>query len=561
MVKTKERENPMKQKRIHPLLLSVLLALLTLCLPVCAREIRVPGGEVTDAASLLAALGGDDAAWINGAGEICLRADLLAEAPIIIKDGNYTVNGAGGRLVRTDSARPLLIISSGATLSLGQDNNRDQAETIILEGGDAGSAPVIELTGGTLNIYAGALLTGGQSDADGGMLALRDGKLRMEGGVIEHCAANRGGALAIFGGEAELAGGQIRMCTAQSDGGGVYLEAGKLTLSGLYVGAEPVVDAISSSVTVDETHGCTANRGGGLFLAGGDCVIYAGGAASCTAQNGGGVWIEQGASLYMVGGAIYANSAAQNGGGLMVCGQLAIGAGELSTNKAQNGGGLYISSTGTAAMQGGNLVSNEVTGLGGGLFNEGSFQIADGNLNYNKAQTGGGIYNLGWCAIAGGSVGYNKIAYAFGACALNLGTLELSYDCFVGGDNDIAVALDAYGIEHPAVLDGRFETTTTVARLLPVVQNADGTLSADYTKGRQLMTVKDGNALPLSDYPHLFQVPDDATGGAWSVSKSGQLAHAPLSWTFFLTVGILLAAVVAFLFFTLRGTGRKTERR
>lgn len=552
MVKTKEREIPMKQKRIHPLLLSVLLALLTLCLPIYAREISVPGGEVTDAASLLAALGGDDAAWINGAGELCLRADLLAEAPIIIKDGNYTINGAGSRLGRTDSTRPLLILESGATLSLGQDNNRDQAETILLEGGDPGSAPVIELTGGTLNIYAGALLTGGRSDADGGMLALRDGKLRMEGGVIEYCAANRGGALAIFGGEAELAGGRIRMCEAQSDGGGVYLEAGKLTLSGLYVGAEPVVDAISSDVTVDETQGCTANRGGGLFLAGGDCVVYAGGAASCTAENGGGVWIEPGASMYMVGGAIYANSATRNGGGLMVGGQLAIGAGELSTNRAENGGGLYILSGGTAVMQNGNLVSNEVTGLGGGVYNEGCFQIADGNLNYNRSQTGGGIYNLGWCAISGGSVGYNKTVYAFGACTLNLGTLELSYDCYVGGDNDIAVVRTASGEEHPAILDGKFETTTTVARLLPVVQNDDGGFSADYSKGRQLMVVKEGNEIPLSDYPHLFKVPDDATGGAWVVSKAGQLATAPLSWTFWLSAGILLAVAAAFLFFTLR---------
>jgi len=507
-----------------------------------AAEKQAPGGEVTDAQSFVDALGGDSCAWIDGDGEICLRSDVYVEDSIIIKDGNFTLNGASCRLRTGNDQGALFVLQEGAQLNLGSDNNRDAEETLVLEGYTR-SQPMFSVEGGQLNIYAGLLIQGNFAQ-NGGGIALSAGTVNMAGGVFEECSANYGGGVYVSGGTFNFTGGQIRRCTAQKSGGGIFQAGGTVNLEGGTVGSQLVKSAYDSEVTLTEEDGCRAEEtGGGMAAWGGTLQFSAGSIAACSAADGGGLYVglpeafagdpgyEELKALF-VSGSIYACSAEKQGGSLFARDDVGILYGELLHGSAVDGGNLYIGENAAVVLQGGSIYNGNASGFGGGVYNAGTFQMLEGSVNYNDSgMPGAGITNTGTFFYSGGSIGYNDSAFAFGHCLLNLGRTEFSADCYVGGDNDLALVIDdGAGNAHPIIMDGEVSCTTTIARLVPVSATADGGFVPNYLEGASLLTTVEGNALSAAEYVGLYAVLDDETGGAWVLDQDGTLMPKPLGW-------------------------------
>lgn len=540
----------MKRNNFY-ILIALIAALIALSLPVSAKEATGEGGEVFDADSFLAAIGGEDAGRINDAGEVCLKSDVVLSAEVVIKGGDITVNGASCMFIRGFDGGSLFILDGG-TLTLGNPKNTDKPETLIFDGnGRVGRA--FEVKAGTLSLYSGSLVEGFVADGEnGGALFVSGGEANIYGGIISSCSAANGGGASLSGGKLVMSGGQIKLCGAKEAGGGVYIGGGAFEFIGGTVGGEIQHDDYSTEASVMSDDGCAAINGGGIYVeSGGDSFINGGIVAANKAAAGGGLYIKAGASMLLASGAVSYNNA-ENGGGLYNEGDALGGYIELSYNVAsENGGGLYNS--GSYSMKGGLINTNE-SKRGAGVYNNGgSFEISEGSVNYNTASIfGGGAYNPEGATlrIAGGSFGYNKLTddKTLGTDIYSVGELLLENAVFIGGDGDLALGRKADGSPATATLVPPFTCTTTIARLSPVMYDgASDSLICDYQK-RSALTVGEGS---VSDYDHLFKVISDPTGGEWAVINGG-IAPKPLGVWFYVAAAAALLAVTAGIVFAVK---------
>lgn len=260
-------------------------------------------------------------------------------------------------------------VKSGNTLTL---------ENLTLKGGIAEMSDMDGSGGGVYVETSGKLImtdssitdceaigdTGTQKYGEGGGV-YNKGTVKMTGGEIKNNKARNGGGInnkgtliltnatltgntATFIGGAlcmssdssgEMTGGKIinNECSGSSDGGGVYIHAGTFTLNS------------------------------GAFIEGN------------TAYYGGGAYVGQNGTLIINGGSIKLNKAQSRGGGVYVSGNstkrgtLRMIQGDISDNGAGWNGTSY-------------------TGKGGGVYNNGIFEMTGGEIKGNKAATGGGVY-------------------------------------------------------------------------------------------------------------------------------------------------------------------------
>ena len=127
----------------------------------------------------------------------------------------------------------------------------------------------------------------------------------------------------------------------------------------------------------------------------------------CSGTGGGGVYIHAGTFTLNSGASIESNTAPgyNYGGGAYVNqnGTLIINGGSIKSNTAQQGGGVYVSGNSTKRatlrMIQGDISDNgagwngtSYTGEGGGVYNNGIFEMTGGEIKGNKAATGGGVY-------------------------------------------------------------------------------------------------------------------------------------------------------------------------
>jgi len=130
--------------------------------------------------------------------------------------------------------------------------------------------------------------------------------------------------------------------------------------------------------------------------------------------NGGGVY-----NMYMFTmekGKISDNTAEKFGGGVYNEGDFTLKGGEISDNKANEGGGVYIHSvfdwgsgeliagSSVFTMENGNISDNIAEKFGGGVYNEDTFVMNNGEISRNGAENGGGVYNNATLTITGGSI-------------------------------------------------------------------------------------------------------------------------------------------------------------
>jgi hypothetical protein len=371
----------------------------------------------------------------NATYSIEVTADESVEPQALSYPGrdNITVrlSGSGGeKIISLAGDRPLLTISSGATLIL--DNG------ITLRGQSSNTSSLVYVTGGTLIMNEGVKITG---NGGGGVLAY--GTFSMAGGEI---SGNAGRGVE---GHLTMTGGKI----SGNAGGGVSATHGIFRMT----------DGEISG------NGNTVSNGGGVFVPPDGFFSMEGGKIyGNTASKGGGVYVTLNfiwngpflsrliGEFIMKGGEISGNTASAEGGGVYVYALLLEGkyqsaifemsGGKITGNRASaQGGGAHI--LGTFTMTDGEISGNSITtttspslSLGGGVcVVHGTFTISDGNISGNTAASGGGVmvWNNGNFEMTGGKIsGNNATANSGGGVYVaNSGKFKMVTGAEISGNN------------------------------------------------------------------------------------------------------------------------------
>ncbi len=206
-------------------------------------------------------------------------------------------------------------------------------------------------------------------------------------GSLEHCSAADGGAIYnAAGGTVDMSGGYIANCTASGNGGGIYTESTGSAASG-----KGAVNLHSDSSHPGIIDSCSANKGGGIYLAAGELDMSGGEIEKCSASNGGGI--------YAAGGTTLKLDEWMNSDNKLLRGSI-----EQCTATA-NGGGIYIETGATVTMHGGSIEYCTAVANGGGIYNGGTFTMTNTNtaastsdgaqpgvIDSCSARNGGGIF-------------------------------------------------------------------------------------------------------------------------------------------------------------------------
>ena len=284
-----------------------------------------------------------------------------------------------------------------------------------------GGGAIVLQSGATVNMLGGNIANNTCGGAGGGAIYVSaNSTLNMTSGkVAGNASPGNGGALYISEGTANLLGGEISGNTATVNGGAAYVNRGTLVLNGAALknnqseksNGGAIYGAGAKLIQIDkgEISGNKANNGAGIYATQnvvGDETLYShvvvnGGTISgnTAATNGGGIMlVGQGSVLDLKGGTITGNSA-KNGGGVLAqtSSTVNFAGGIITGNKASvGGGGMYISVNTKLNMTGGTITKNDSTNNGGGmLVQRGTATIKGGTISNNTATTAAGVYFAG----------------------------------------------------------------------------------------------------------------------------------------------------------------------
>ena len=253
------------------------------------------------------------------------------------------------------------------------------------------------LTLENLTLKGGIAKTSDMDGSGGGVYVETSGKLIMTGSSITDCEAIGDTGAQKYGegggvynkGTFEMTGGEIRNNKARN-GGGIdnngTLILTNATLTGntaTFIGSALCMSSDSSGEMTGGkiiSNTCSGTGDGGVYIHAGTFTLKSGASIeSNTADYGGGAYVSQNGTLIINGGSIKLNKAQSRGGGVYVSGNstkrgtLRMIQGDISDNGAGWNGTSY-------------------TGTGGGVYNNGVFEMTGGEIKDNKAETGGGVY-------------------------------------------------------------------------------------------------------------------------------------------------------------------------
>ena len=341
-------------------------------------------------------------------------------------DKDLTITGEGGAgILDANQLSPIFIVNYNKTFTL---------DHMTLKNGKKDAAP--QYTGatgcgvytyGTFNMQD-STITNCEAVGDGGgvYLATSSSTFIMKNSTITGCTATEnGGGVCVSGGIFKMQGSStITGCEAigntvnhkYGEGGGVY-NKGSFEMTGGEIknNKARVGGGIYNNGTLILTN-ATLTENTATFIGGALCMSSSDSSGKMTggkiinnecsgSSDGGGVYIHAG-TFTLNSGAFIEGNTAYYGGGAYVGqnGTLIINGGSIKLNKAQSrGGGVYVSGNstkrGTLRMIQGDISDNgagwdgtSYTGEGGGVYNNGVFEMTGGEIKDNKAQTGGGVY-------------------------------------------------------------------------------------------------------------------------------------------------------------------------
>jgi predicted outer membrane repeat protein len=288
--------------------------------------------------------------------------------------------------------------------------------------------------------------------------------------------------------------------TAFGKGGGIYADAGNVTLNGALVeGNNATQDGggvwadlnVSLNGFSEAGLNLALGRGGGVFSDDGVVRLNSGYVVGNTAGDGGGVW--SGADVVVAIGTVAGNTANGNGGGIYANGSVSLNGIIVEDNIAiqtyplnGNGGGIWA--TGDVAVTSGFVGRNNADHDGGGIYSldshvslatgatvEGNFAGNDGGGTWGRL-AGNGTSNLDG-SVRDNTANHNGggafLTYTFGAggdLRLSNSTLQNNFALNEGGgayvDGVAAVTVDHSRIlSNTAGLNGGGLSSHNVANL------------------------------------------------------------------------------------------------
>ncbi|MFP3043925.1 hypothetical protein LQZ19_19090 [Treponema primitia] len=336
-----------------------------------ATSSSLGGGGVYMESSTFTMTGG-----IIGGGD--LPSNALSGGGVYMVGGTFNLEGAGFITGNTATSYGGGVYQEGGNFnqsggSIGRSDSPGDGNTAQYGGG------VYVKGNGTFTLSAGSIsgntASDGSSQGEGGGVYVSMGTFNLEGDgfITGNTAVSLGGGVYTadtFSQSGGTIGGASGAGNTAQDGGGVYMAAGVVTMSG-------------GSISWNEA----TNTGGGVRMAGGTFTMSAGTIASNSADvNGGGVYMTIGGFTLQGNGSISST---------------------ISSNTADSGGGVYMNGSGTFTLKdGGSIVENTATGNyasqgGGGVYvNDGNLNMNGGSITGNNASgsgNGNGVF------LAGGS--------------------------------------------------------------------------------------------------------------------------------------------------------------
>jgi len=267
---------------------------------------------------------------------------------------------------------------------------------------------------GLLTVTGDTVIKNNRAEKNGGGILIIGDKavLTMTGGTITgNYGKNAGGVLVMSGANMKLSGGSISGNNANS-GGGVYISSRSfLTMNGGWVSG-------NSSV----------KNGGGFYLLASNAGFYGGTITGNSAESAAGIYVA-GAKVTVDGVTVSKNTAAKNGGAMMVTvGTVTSGgvktkhnaevnmlSGIFDSNCGINAGGCLVQATGAVFnLKGGKITNNTASSSGAGFYisTNGTFNMSGGEVSGNVATNNAGGINHNKCkaTYTGGIVANNKAA-------------------------------------------------------------------------------------------------------------------------------------------------------
>ncbi len=254
-------------------------------------------------------------------------------------------------------------------------------------------------------------ITGGQSSGNGGAINKTcAGDLTIDDCTFEtnSCTGN-GGAIYNKEGKLELYNTKIYESTAGADGGAVYADVGSTVV---------IFGTTKLGYSGSDQNKAESGRGGAVCLNEADLYMfgeakigqYTTSETTATSLNS--------ANIATLGGGIYCYKGSvnlgysQNGIATSLTGGIYY---NYATDNSLDGGGGIYNEEGTINIASGNISYNGSANFGGAIFNYGTCSISDGSILKNtSANGGGGIYNTDILNLSGGTINQNEATTAGG---------------------------------------------------------------------------------------------------------------------------------------------------
>ena len=269
----------------------------------------------------------------------------------------------------------------------------------------------------TDNVVAGNVVSGTESYGGGieiagtgvGQVIMRRNQFISNTALINPAAEpddfGYGGAIAVRNGQARLEDSSLISNTAATSGGGIYIGGG-------------LENCCNLTAEGNQIQANTAFLGGGVFIggdAGGCCQFSAGNTRiqGNTAEEGGGLY-NDGQAARIRGGLLISNTAALDGGGLLIApgGFISLTDSLAMANQAGgNGGGLLIGAGSFISLTNSAAVANRAVEDGGAIYNAGFISVTNSTVSANGADgMGGGIANFHVVDLVNATVSENDSA-------------------------------------------------------------------------------------------------------------------------------------------------------
>ncbi|HNT74232.1 MAG TPA: choice-of-anchor D domain-containing protein [Anaerolineae bacterium] len=282
--------------------------------------------------------------------------------------------------------------------------------------------------GGGLYIAQGNVMLGGtqvlsNAAGYGGGIYLSQGNATLAETQVFNNEANEGGGLFIAQGNVTLSDTQV-LSNAAGHGGGVYAGSSGITLtssggeissnSAITYGGGVYVVAGNVALTGTQISNNVSSQGGGVYVNAGLITLHSAHIAGNYATFGGGIHIA-GGNVALNDTQLVSNTATSGGGGVSLRGSgttLSANNGNINYNSATQGGGLYVLQ-GHATVQGTQILGNKVFDGGGGvdiLYGDATLNAVQ-IINNSSNRAGGGVhlrYSNAVLTMNGGEISSNS---------------------------------------------------------------------------------------------------------------------------------------------------------